>query len=202
MSTPDPWLTQPDTNITTAVHRTMHAIGALAEALGDGTHTLHIASERTDDTFVRAQADPCTGPRPANLAILDTQAFNTLPALLVFALEGSTIRSTVLVATSAAEPRPRARARARARARTIRDRWLHPMNTDALAQALNPCPGHSPAVQRDIYPTPALEALSDTGEAPRDRPPHRHRRQPPYPHHPRTRQHPHPQYQEHRPWFC
>ncbi|MFE1444650.1 hypothetical protein [Streptomyces sp. NPDC058739] len=157
MTIPHPWHTQPDTNATAAAYHTTAAIRALAEALDDGTHTLHAPSQHDSDTFLRAEADLCIGPRPTDLAVLDTHAFNALPALLVFALEDSTTRSTVLVATSAAEPRPRTCGW------TIRDRWLHPMNTDALAQALNPCPGNATAVERDAYQAPSLQA-PDTGE--------------------------------------
>ncbi|MFJ5779331.1 hypothetical protein [Streptomyces sp. NPDC093094] len=151
MSIPEPWLAQPDTNITAAVHRTVHAVGALIQALGEGTHTLHAVSESTDAPYVQAEADLCIGIRPANLAILDRRAFDALFALLVFALEGST-RGTVLIATSAAAPRPRACGW------TLRDRWLHPMDTAELRQAVTPCPGNTTAVERDAYQAPALQA--------------------------------------------
>ncbi|WP_327591439.1 hypothetical protein [Streptomyces chartreusis] len=82
--------------------------------------------------------------------------------LLVFALEGSTMRTAVLVATTAAEPGPRACGWA------VREGWLHPMDTAALqAAALQaavlPCPG-VPAVAREVYPAPALPELPDADE--------------------------------------
>ncbi|MFJ5779722.1 hypothetical protein [Streptomyces sp. NPDC093094] len=157
MSIPDPWHAQPDTDILAAVHRTVHAVSALIQALGEGTHTLHAIGEHNDTAFAQAEADLCIGACPTDLAILDQHALDALFALLVFALEGCT-RHTVLVATSAAAPQPRACGW------TIRDRWLHPMNTTALTQALIPCPHDGPALQPDAYQAPVLPPPPDTDE--------------------------------------
>ncbi|MEE1672220.1 hypothetical protein RCR19_43235 (plasmid) [Streptomyces sp. WAC07094] len=53
-------------------------------------------------------------------------------------LEGSTVRSAVMVATTAAEPHPRAYDW------TARSGWLHPMDTAELRQAVIPCPVSPP----------------------------------------------------------
>ncbi|MEU6511058.1 hypothetical protein [Streptomyces sp. NPDC046942] len=153
-----PELTRPDdAAITAAMSCTLNAIAALLPALGDGEHTLNLVAERTDDSFVRGQADLSIGTAPARLGILDEDDYCRLRTLLVFALEGSTVRHAVLVATTAAEPHPRACGW------TVRDGWLHPMDTAELQQAVIPCPG-VPAVSREVYPAPALAQFPDTDE--------------------------------------
>ncbi|MGW2939626.1 hypothetical protein ACWDA7_50000 [Streptomyces sp. NPDC001156] len=152
-----PELTHPDdAAIAAAMSRTLTALAALVQALGDGEHTINLVAERTDDTFVRAQADLSVGTDPLRLAVLDEDDFDALRALLVFTLEGSTVRHAVLVATTAAEPNPRACGW------TVRSGWLHPMDTAALQQAVIPCPD-VPAVQREVYAAPIL-SLPDTDE--------------------------------------
>ncbi|POX47697.1 hypothetical protein C3489_28845 [Streptomyces sp. Ru71] len=151
-----PELTRPaDAAIATAMSRTLTALAALLQALADGQHTINLVAERTDDTFVRAQADLCVGTAPLRLAVLDEDDFCALRTLLVFALEGSTVRSAVLVATTAAEPHPRACGW------TVRNRWLHPMDTAELQQAVIPCPD-VPAARPDVYDAPVLPQIPDT----------------------------------------
>lgn len=82
--------------------------------------------------------------------------------LLVFALEASTIRSAVLIAATASQPRPRTRGWA------VRDGWLHPLDTDGLQAAAVPCPD-AMAVEREVYPAPALLQQPDSNrENPHD----------------------------------
>ncbi|WUB23899.1 hypothetical protein OG997_44280 (plasmid) [Streptomyces chartreusis] len=153
-----PELTHPgDAAITAAMDRTLTALSAIFQALGDGEHTLNLVAQRTDDAFVTGRADLSVGTEPIRLALLDEDEFCDLRMLLVFALEGSTMRTAVLVATTAAEPGPRACGWA------VRDGWLHPMDTAALQAAVIPCPG-VPAVAREVYPAPVLPQLPDADE--------------------------------------
>lgn len=104
-----PELTRPDdAAIAAAMSRTLTVLAALIQALGDGEHTINLVAERTDDTFVRSQADLSVGTAPLRLAVLDEDDFDALRTLLVFALEGSTVRHAALVATTDAERNPRA----------------------------------------------------------------------------------------------
>ncbi|MEU4497592.1 hypothetical protein AB0F96_30200 [Streptomyces sp. NPDC023998] len=114
-------------------------------------------AERTDDAFVTGQTDLSIGTEPVRLAVLDEDEFCALRALLVFALEGSTMRSAVLVATTAAEPNPRACGW------TVGNGGLHPMDTAELHAAVIPCPDVS-AVLREVYPAPVLPQIPDTDE--------------------------------------
>lgn len=153
-----PELVRPaDDAIAAAMSRALTALALVILALGDGEHTINLVAERTDDTFVRGQADLSTGTDPVRLTVLDEDDYAVLRTLLVFALEGSTVRSAVLVATTAAEPRPRACGW------TVRGGWLHPMDTADLRQAVTPCPG-VPAVRREAYRAPALPQITDTDE--------------------------------------
>ncbi|MGW0094894.1 hypothetical protein ACWDWS_38835 [Streptomyces sp. NPDC003328] len=156
-----PELTCPDdAAIAAAMRRTLTALALLVQALGDGEHTINLVAERTDDTFVSAEADLSVGSDPLRLAVLDEDDFDKLRTLLVFVLEGSTVRSAVLVATTAAEPRPRACGW------TVRSGWLHPMDTADLRQAVIPCPG-VPAVDRQVYAAPVLPLPDTDEESPR-----------------------------------
>jgi hypothetical protein len=137
--------------------RTLTALAALVLALGDGEHTLSLAVERTDDTLVRAQADLSVGTAPLRVAVLGEDDYCALRTLLVFALEGSTVRSAVLVATTAAEPHPSACGW------SVRIGWLHPMDTAELQQAVISCPGVT-AVRREVYDAPVLSQITDTDE--------------------------------------
>ncbi|MGW2651700.1 hypothetical protein ACWC2T_44245 [Streptomyces sp. NPDC001393] len=150
-----PELTRPDdAAIAAAMRRSLTALAALIQALGDGEHTINLVAERTDDTFVRGQADLSVGTAPLRLAVLDEDDYCALRTLLVFALEGSTVRHAVLVATTASEPHPRACAW------TVHDGWLHPMDAAELQHAVTPCPGVA-APQREAYPAPVLPQLHD-----------------------------------------
>lgn len=152
-----PELTRPDdAAIAAAMSRTLTALAALIQALGDGEHTINLVAERTDDTFVRSQVDLSVGTAPLRLAVLDEDDFCALRALLVFALEGSTVLHAVLVATTAAEPNPRACGW------RVRNGWLHPMDTAELQHTVIPCPDVS-AVLREVYDAPVLP-LPDTDE--------------------------------------
>ncbi|MGA5150147.1 hypothetical protein ACPCSF_34815 [Streptomyces griseoincarnatus] len=153
-----PELTRPaDAAIAAAMSRTLTALAALLQVLGDGEHTLNLVAERTDDTFVRAQADLSISTAPLRLAVLDEDDYCALRTLLVFALEGSTVRSAVLIATTATELHPRACGW------TVRNGWLHPMDTAELQQAVIPCPG-VPAVRREVYDASVLPRITDTDE--------------------------------------
>ncbi|MEV5400811.1 hypothetical protein AB0N26_32490 [Streptomyces cellulosae] len=146
-----------DDAIAAAMSRALTALALVILALGDGEHTLNLVAERTDDTFVRGQADLSTGTDPVRLTMLNEDNYAALRTLLVFALEGSTVRGAVLVATTAAEPHPRVCGW------TVRGGWLHPMDTAELQRAVTPCPG-VPAVRREVYRAPALPQITDSDE--------------------------------------
>ena len=149
-----------DDAIAAAMSRTLTALSAVVQALGDGEHTLNLVAERTDDAFVTGRTDLSVGMDPVRLAVLDEDEFCALRMLLVFALEGSTIRSAVLIATTAAEPHPRACGW------SVRDGWLHPMDPDDLQAAVIPCPDVL-AVEREVYDAPVLLLLDADEEGPR-----------------------------------
>ena len=149
-----------DDAIAAAMSRTLTALSAVVQALGDGEHTLNLVAERTDDAFVTGRTDLSVGIDPVRLAVLDEDEFCALRMLLVFALEGSTIRSAVLIATTAAEPNPRACGW------SVRDGWLHPMDPDDLQAAVIPCPDVL-AVEREVYDAPVLLLLDADEEGPR-----------------------------------
>jgi hypothetical protein len=149
-----------DDAIAAAMSRTLTALSAVVQALGDGEHTLNLVAERTDDAFVTGRTDLSVGMDPVRLAVLDEDEFCALRMLLAFALEGSTIRSAVLIATTAAEPHPRACGW------SVRDGWLHPMDTDDIQAAVIPCPDVL-AVEREVYDAPVLLLLDADEEGPR-----------------------------------
>ncbi|MEJ8654941.1 hypothetical protein [Streptomyces sp. MS1.AVA.4] len=157
-----PQLIRPDdASIAAAMTHTLTALAGVFHALGGGEHTLNLVVERADGTFVTGRADLSVGTAPLRLAVLSEDEFDTLRMLLVFALEGSTVRNAVLIATTAAEPNPRACGW------NVRSGWLHPMDTDALQEAVTPCPG-VPAVRRDAYRAPVLAQFPNANEeAPR-----------------------------------
>lgn len=146
-----PELVRPDdAAIAAAARRTVSALAAVFEALGTGEHTLNLAVEQTNDGLVSGHADVSVGIGPERLAVLDETEFGTLYTLITIALEGSTVRRAVLVASTAAEPTPRACAW------TVRDGWLRPMDTAELELAVRPCPG-LPNVRREVYSAPVLD---------------------------------------------
>ncbi|WP_371647765.1 MULTISPECIES: hypothetical protein [unclassified Streptomyces] len=158
-----PELTRPDdAAAAAAMERSLTALAALVLALGDGEHQISLVAERTDGAFLRGHVDLsignlCTDDIPVRLAVLDDEAFYALRILLVFALEGSTVRSAVLVATTAADPRPLACGW------TIENGWLHPIDTAELKKAVIPCPG-APAVWREVYDAPLLPQFTASEE--------------------------------------
>lgn len=156
-----PELVRPDdAAVATAARCTLRAFAALFEALGEGEHTLNLVVDRTDDALTPARADVSVGNAPVRLAVLDEDEFQALCTLVTFALEGSTVRRAVLVATTAGEPQPRACGW------TVRDGWLHPMDTAELRRAVIPCPGVN-AVHRQVYTAPVLTQHADNEESPR-----------------------------------
>ncbi|WP_331740736.1 hypothetical protein OG613_47005 (plasmid) [Streptomyces sp. NBC_00015] len=132
-----------------AMERSLEALAAVFQAVGPGEHTLSIALQRTDGVQLSHPADLSLATNPMRMAVLDPDDYYTLAMLLVFALEGSTVESAVLIATTAAEPRPGAFGW------TVRGGWLHPMDTADVQAAFIPCPGSS-AVDREVYPAPVL----------------------------------------------
>ncbi|MFD6285405.1 hypothetical protein [Streptomyces sp. NPDC060205] len=144
-----------DAAIAAAMSRTLTALSAVFQTLGDGEHTLNLVAQRTDHAFVTGRTDLSISMEPLHLAVLDEEEFCALRMLLVFALEGSTMRSAVLIATTAAEPNPHACGW------SIRDGWLHPMNTAALQEAVVPCPDVA-AIEREVYRAPVLLQLPDS----------------------------------------
>ncbi|MFE7077124.1 hypothetical protein ACFU96_44270 [Streptomyces sp. NPDC057620] len=150
-----PELIRPDdASIEAAMIRAQDALAAVLHAIGDGAHTLSLAVYRTDGAHLWRETDVLIASDPVRLATLDQDSYATLRMLLVFALEGSTVTDAVLIATTAAEPRPRACGW------TARRGWLQPMGTSVLQSAVTPCPGSS-AVDREVYPAPALVRRSD-----------------------------------------
>ncbi|WP_406723380.1 hypothetical protein WJ438_00025 [Streptomyces sp. GD-15H] len=151
-----PELVRPDdVAIAAAARRALSALAAVFEALGNGEHTLNFAVEQTNDALVSGRADVSVGTAPERLAVLDEDDFAALCTLVTFALEGSTVRRAVLVATTAAEPNPRACGW------TVRGGWLHPMDTAELQLAVRPYPGF-PNVHREVYSAPVLPQNADT----------------------------------------
>ncbi|GGV52315.1 hypothetical protein [Streptomyces spectabilis] len=142
--------------IDAAVGRALSALADLFTALSVGEHSVSLVVERTDGTILRCECDVSLGIGPLRVAVLDEAEFCALRALLVLALEGSTTRRAVLVATTAAEPLPRSCGW------TVHDGWLHPMGADALQQAVMPCPSAS-AVLLQAYDAPALLSYSGQG---------------------------------------
>ncbi|WP_409240506.1 hypothetical protein [Streptomyces sp. PA5.6] len=143
-----------DGAIFAALHRTLAALSAVVQALGDGQHTLTLVAQRTDDAVVASRTDLSIRMEPLRLAVLDEDEFCAFRMLLVFALEGSTVRSAILVATTAAEPSPRACGW------SVRHGWLHPVDTAQLQKAVIPC-SDVMSVERDVYPAPILLQLAD-----------------------------------------
>jgi hypothetical protein len=153
-----PELVRPDdAAIAAAARCTLRAIAALLQALGDGEHTLSLVADRTDDVVIPARADVSFGGAPARLTVRDDDEFQALCTLLTFALEGSTVRRAVLVATTVAEPQPRACGW------TVRHGWLPPMDTASMRRAVTPCPGVN-AVHRQVYTAPILTQYADNDE--------------------------------------
>lgn len=131
-----------------AVARAVHVLAALLLALDEGSHQLSIVAERTNGTTVTADLALSVGAAPLRVTHCAEEYLRFL-ALLTFALEYSTVRHAVLVATTADEPSPRACGW------TVRAGWLHPMEARALQEAVRPCPGSAEPL-RLVYPAPTL----------------------------------------------
>lgn len=138
-----------DAAIQVAMNRTLKVLTALVTTLGDGEHAIDLVVQRCDREFMAGRADLSIGLHPLRLGLLDEGDFDDLRTLLVFVLEGSTVRDAILVATTAAEPTPRACGW------TARDGWLHPINTAKLRSALKSRP-EVPTLEPEVYDAPPL----------------------------------------------
>ena len=153
-----PELIRPDDAATAAVMgRAMNALTALLVALGEGSHQLNIVAERTNDTIVTADLTLSVGASPLRVKHTE-EGYLRFFALLTFALEYSTIRRAVLVATTADEPFPRACGW------TVRDGRLHPMDRRELQEAVMPHPD-AVAPLHLVYDAPELPEIPDNDEA-------------------------------------
>lgn len=132
-----------------AMDRALDALAAVFEAIGPGERTLDIAIMRADGVPLCQAVDFSPTANVKLSGILGDDDYYTLAVFLVFALEGSTVTGATLIATTAAEPRPRACGW------SVRDGWLHPMNTATVEVALIPCPGVV-TEDREIYTAPTL----------------------------------------------
>ncbi|MFC8664002.1 hypothetical protein [Streptomyces sp. NPDC057199] len=131
-----------------AVGRAVNLLASLLLALDEGSHQLTIVAERTNDTTVSADLPLSVGAAPLRVSHSAREYLRFL-ALLTFALEYSTVRHAVLVATTADGPF------ARACGWTVRAGRLHPMKVRELREAVTPCPDVT-APLRLVYPAPAL----------------------------------------------
>jgi len=153
-------LTPPhDAATASAMGRATNVLAALLVALGEGSHQFSIVAERTNDTIVTADFSLSLGMAPVRVSH-STETCLPFFALLTFALEYSTVRHAVLVATTADEPFPRACGW------SVRDGWLHPLDTNELQEAVMPCPDVA-ATLRLVYPAPALHHPDEPTEGER-----------------------------------
>lgn len=131
-----------------AVGRAVDVLAVLLLALDKGRHHLTIVAERQSGTTVSAGLSLSVGAAPLRVTH-DAKAYLRFLALLTFALEYSTVRHAVLVATTAEEPA------ARACGWTVRAGWLHPMEARELQDtALSRL--DIPASLDVVYPAPTL----------------------------------------------
>ncbi|MFD7284018.1 hypothetical protein ACFV80_45350 [Streptomyces sp. NPDC059862] len=152
-----PELTRPDDAATAvAMDRTVTVLAALLLALGEGSHQPNIVAERTNDTIVTAEFPLAVEAAPLRVPHSEEEYLRFF-ALLTFALEYSTIRRAVLMATTADEPFPRACGW------TVREGWLHPMDRRELQEAVIPSPDIA-APLRLVYPAPALHHPDEPAE--------------------------------------
>ncbi|MCX5336880.1 hypothetical protein [Streptomyces sp. NBC_00140] len=139
-----------------AVGRAVDVLAALLLALDEGSHHLTIVAERQSGTTVSAELSLSVGAAPLRVTH-DAEAYLRFLALLTFALEYSTVRRAVLVATTAEEPA------ARACGWTVRAGWLHPMEARDLHNTTLSRPD-VPAPLRVVYPAPALNHPTESAE--------------------------------------
>jgi hypothetical protein len=112
--------------------RALHALTALLPALGEGSHELHLNAERTDGTEMSADLHVCVEPGSWRVEH-SAEEYGQFFVLLTFALENSTVRDAVLVATTTD-------AGLRVCGWEVRAGWLHPMDTAELHQTVTSCP--------------------------------------------------------------
>lgn len=135
---PETELPRPDNAATaSAMGRALHALTALLPALGEGSHELSINAERTDGTEM--SADLYVSVEPGSWRVdHSAEEYVQFFVLLTFALEHSTVRDAVLVATTAD-------AGIRACGWDVRDGWLHPIAPAELHKAVMSFPADDTA---------------------------------------------------------
>ncbi|MER5430303.1 hypothetical protein [Streptomyces sp. NPDC002588] len=136
--------------------RAMNALAALLVAPGEGSHQFNIVAERTNDTIVTADLTLPVGASPLRVKHTE-EGYPRFFALLTFALEYSTNRRAVLVATTAGEPFPRTCGW------TVRDGRLNPMDRRELQEAVMPHPD-AVAPLHLVYDAPELPEIPDADE--------------------------------------
>ncbi|MEU0949873.1 hypothetical protein ABZ379_45535 [Streptomyces canus] len=136
-----------------SVGRAVNVLAVLLLALGKGSHHLSIVAERTSGTTTSAELSLSVGAAPLRVTH-GAEEYLRFLAHLTFALEYSSARHAVLVATTADEPVERVWGW------SVRDGWLHPMQAPALQEAVTPCPGTT-APLRLVAPTPDLPTTDE-----------------------------------------
>ncbi|MEW1648439.1 hypothetical protein [Streptomyces sp. NPDC091219] len=152
-----PRLTRPEDAVTaSAMGRAVTVLSALLLTLGEGSHQLSVVAERTNDTIVTADLSLTLGMAPVRVNH-SKETYLRFLALLTFALEYSTVRRAVLVATTPDAPF------LRACGWSVRDGWLHPMDANELQEAVTPC-SEVAATLRLVYPAPTLHHPDEPAE--------------------------------------
>ncbi|MFC8434894.1 hypothetical protein [Streptomyces sp. NPDC057253] len=153
---PDHELLRPDDAATaSAMGRALHALTALFPALGEGSHELSITGERADGTEV--SADLYVSVEPGTCRVEQSaEEYVQFFVLLTFALDNSTIRDAVLVATTAD-------AGIRVCGWEMCDGWLHPMDTSELQKAVTALP-HDDAAPHVVWHAPVLRRPQGTAK--------------------------------------
>ncbi|MER8009746.1 hypothetical protein [Streptomyces sp. NPDC094149] len=128
-------------------------LAALVLNQGEGAHQLSIVAERTRGTTATAELSLSVTGAPLQVSH-GAEEYLRFLALLTFALEYSTVRHAVLVATTADEPGPRACGW------TVRAGWLRPVATGELQAAALRLPGIA------VYAAPALCHPDEPSEGP------------------------------------
>ncbi|MER6691128.1 hypothetical protein [Streptomyces minutiscleroticus] len=140
-----------DVDVVAAASRAETVLATLVAALGEGAHQLSLALDRIDGVFLTADVSLKLTPDALYLPEEGGEdEFVKLRMLLVYALEGSTARSAVLIATTLSDLVPRVRGW------SARDGWLHPMDPAELERSQAPC-ADGPAPLRQFVPAPVLD---------------------------------------------
>lgn len=126
---PEPELPRPDN---AAIGSALHALTALFPALGEGSHALSINAERPDGTEMSADLYVSVEPDSWHVDHC-AEEYGQFFMLLTLALENSTVRDAVLVATTT-------NAGLRVCGWEVRAGWLHPMDTTELHQTVTSFP--------------------------------------------------------------